>query len=126
MNTHEKEIRTLERLVAGQDPVSGRPLARQSPYRNPEVVQAIETALTIVRGRPEQDDRPARSGKPWSKEEIDRLVARHQQGEEPAAIARHLERSKTAIVARLVQLGLMDPPAGLQLRYPMRGVSEES
>lgn len=60
---------------------------------------------------------PANRGKPWAPDDDERVSTGFQAGIEPAAIAREVGRTRGAVVARLVRLGLMEEAAA-GLRYP--------
>lgn len=62
---------------------------------------------------------PANRGKPWSPADDERVSTGFQAGIEPAGIAREVGRTRGAVVARLVRLGLMEEAAA-GLRYPAR------
>ena len=80
---------------------------------------ALRDALRLVSPEPEVEARPAvtNRGKPWDPADEQHLADAFANGEEPTAIARTLGRSRGAVVARLVRLGLMEE-AGAGLRYP--------
>lgn len=63
---------------------------------------------------------PANRGKPWTAEEEERAHAAWSAGDDAADIARALGRSRGAVMARLVRLGLVDE-AEAGLRYPTQG-----
>lgn len=69
---------------------------------------------------PRAKARPAQRGKRWSEEEEDRLCLRLRTAEDAQALAEELGRSRGAVLARGVRLGLIDAEeAGL--RYPPGG-----
>ena len=122
----DQQIQILQRLAEGIDPVTGEVFPADSPYQRPEIIRALYAAARAPAAGgnpPRQPNRSSpqapRAGKPWTKEEEKRLLARFDAGEDAAEIARHLERTKVAITARLVKLGRMEPPPDLVLRGPV-------
>lgn len=69
---------------------------------------------------PAMEFRPqsTRRGKPWTADEEARLAAAHEGGATPAELAELFQRSKGAVNARLVRLGLLEE-ATAGLRYPV-------
>ncbi len=62
---------------------------------------------------------PANRGRPWSAEEEDRLRAAWDAGDDPPDIARALSRSRGAVLARAVKLGLVGADeVGLRFTEP--------
>lgn len=59
---------------------------------------------------------PANKGRPWSPEEEERLCAAWRGGDEPREIARALGRTRHAVLARAVRLGLAEA-ADVGLRF---------
>lgn len=114
------DLAILRHLAAGEDPRTGRPLAGPAPWLEPAVRAALAAAVACL----EQPRAPARSGLPWSAGELRELVARHRAGEQIVAIATALERTPTAVTARLVQLELIAPPPGFRPRFRLRGGAE--
>ncbi|MEM9301677.1 MAG: hypothetical protein AAGE01_06180 [Pseudomonadota bacterium] len=111
-----RELQILRQLLNGIDPVSGRRLSRSSPYRRPEIVDALNAAVAVLE-EPRRALPAPRSGMPWTPEEERSLTARFEAGETIGDIAGHLERSPAAITARLIQLELIEAPAGFRLRF---------
>ncbi|MSQ01384.1 MAG: hypothetical protein EXR71_05750 [Myxococcales bacterium] len=62
----------------------------------------------------------SRHGKAWTAEEEDRVRSFWEAGGDPAEIGRALGRSRGAVSARLVRLGLLDE-ADANLRWPAGG-----
>lgn len=72
--------------------------------------------------RPERSDaRPGaeRRGKVWTEDEETRLREGFAAGEDPAALGRAIGRTRGAVAARLVRLGLLTEEAA-GLRYPVQ------
>ena len=63
---------------------------------------------------------PTNRGKPWTADEEARAHAAWAAGDDAADIGRALGRSRGAVMARLVRLGLVDE-AEAGLRYPAQG-----
>ena len=60
---------------------------------------------------------PRKSGIPWTQIEEGQLISAFERGVDVRDIAATLERSITAINARLVKLGLIDAELVPQFRY---------
>ena len=132
---HSKALAVLKHLSEGSDPETGQPFPPDSPYQRPDVIRALfhavrklETAEAGEAGSlPESAaDTPAavasprrgapapRSGKPWSTEEDEKLVAGFDAGQSIAALAADHGRSRIAIEARLARFGKVPMPAGVR------------
>lgn len=61
---------------------------------------------------------PANRGRAWTEEDEARIRAGHEAGEGTEVLAAAVGRSRGAVLARLVKLGLVDP-AEADLRYPV-------
>ena len=109
----DKALSILQALSAGTDPFSGEPFPTASTYQHPDVVRALETAVAAQR---RHAARPAagNSGKPWTKEEDDRLVATFDKGGTIDDLAAAHARSRLAIEARLARFGRVPMPAGVR------------
>lgn len=75
---------------------------------------ALQEGLKVVRIHA---NRPSNSGKPWTVEEEARLAAGHAAGQSPRELAAMTRRSRGAVKARLVKLGLIDASEAGSLRY---------
>ncbi|MFN7143470.1 MAG: hypothetical protein ACK4YP_06835 [Myxococcota bacterium] len=68
---------------------------------------------------PEAHPGTERRGKAWTEEEETRLREGFAAGEDPAALGRAIGRTRGAVAARLVRLGLLTEEAA-GLRYPVQ------
>jgi hypothetical protein len=102
----------LKSLAAGVDPGDGSSLAPGSPLQSPDVVRALfmaaETLETRTRLARRNGNLPRNAGKPWSKEEDDRLLAGFDGGIAVEALAAAHERTRAGIEARLVKHGRLE------------------
>lgn len=121
----EKALRILKTLADGIDPGTGEALPAASAYQHPDAVRALFVAIRALeapqapeaaakRGTPAARPGAGNSGKPWSKEEDEQLLAAFDGGQPVEAIAQVHERSKVAIEARLAKFGRMPMPAGIR------------
>lgn len=76
--------------------------------------RALARAVFRLVGR---RDQPPNAGQPWLPEEEAKLRELHAAELGPASIGRELGRTRGAVVARLVQLGLLDDAPGRR-RWP--------
>ncbi len=102
-----KEI--LSALANGVNPMTGEILPDSDSCNQPSVVRALYTALSALENKvtPLKARKYENSGKPWTPEENDQVVAEYQSGMSGAEIAKLHKRSTTAIAARLVHLGII-------------------
>ena len=116
----EKALSIVQSLSNGIDPFTGRSFPADSPYQHPDVVRALFQAVRAMEGvvaaQKRQAARPAagNSGKPWSKEEDERLLAGFDAGRTIDDLASAHSRSRLAIEARLARFGRVPLPAGVR------------
>jgi hypothetical protein len=117
---HEKALDILQSLSNGIDPFTRESFAVDSPYQHPDVVRALFQAVrameSAVAAQKRQAARPAagNSGKPWTKEEDERLLAAFDRGQSVDDLAGTHARSRLAIEARLARFGRVPMPAGVR------------
>ena len=102
---------TLKQLVNGVHPVTGTPLADDSPCQHVQIMRAIHTVLgklEEVDGHAREVDKPVRAGERWSNEEDDRLKRAYQREETIPNLANSHRRTEGAIRSRLEKLGLLE------------------
>ena len=116
----ERALSILQALSAGTDPVTGEPFPAAGTYQHPDVVRALFQAVRALEAAARLEKRHAarpaagNSGKPWAKEEDDRLVAAFDQGNTIDDLAVAHARSRLAIEARLARFGRVPMPAGVR------------
>jgi hypothetical protein len=117
---HEKALSILQALSGGTDPFTGEPFPAASIYQHPDVVRALFQAVRALEAavavQKRQASRPAagNSGKPWSKDEDDKLVAAFDKGRSIDDLADAHARSRLAIEARLARFGRVPMPPGVR------------
>jgi hypothetical protein len=118
---HEKALSILQALSNGTDPLSGQPFPAASPYQHPDIVRTLYQAVRALEAAGAAQKRQAarataagNSGKPWSKDEDDRLVAAFDAGKPIDDLAAAHGRSRLAIEARLARFGKVPMPAGVR------------
>ncbi len=118
---HEKALSILQALSNGTDPFSGQPFPAASPYQHPDIVRALyqavralEAAVTAQKRQAARATGAGNSGKPWAKDEDDRLVAAFDAGQSIDELAVAHSRSRLAIEARLARFGKVPMPAGVR------------
>lgn len=97
-----KEI--VKSLADGVDPTTGEILPEESVYNSPEVIRALYTLLAAIPSQKMQIETNA--GKPWTKDEDDRLRDEFAAGWKCSQIAKVHERTSGAIDSRIKHLGL--------------------
>ncbi len=120
---HEQALAILKALAEGVDPATGARFAADTPWQRADTVRALHRAVAALEAAapaaPAEAKRPASSrgnaGKPWSKEEDEKLVAGFDAGQTVEALAAAHERSRFAIEARLARFGKVPMPTGLRI-----------
>jgi len=102
-------IAIIEELAEGIDPITGEVLPDCSPYRESSVIRALYTAAQQLKYQQDQSElpkiMPAKAGSSWTGEEDRQLVQEFEARFPIPAIADRHQRTREAIVARLVRLG---------------------
>lgn len=103
-----KQILSL--LADGIDPETGEILPEDSVYNQPEVIRALHFALDCLskQKRRKNNTSYVNQGKVWTAAEEAKLTRMFQSGETNAQIQMELQRSESAVSARLVRMGLID------------------
>lgn len=119
MTPHEAQ-RVIDALADGADPETGEVFPSESVLLKPAVIRALflasralESARSAAAAARQQ---PAQAGKPWSKEEDQRLVEAFDRGDDLAALTASHARSKGGIASRLVHLGRISERAEIRAR----------
>ncbi|MDG4596774.1 MAG: hypothetical protein P9F75_13990 [Candidatus Contendobacter sp.] len=114
--------RILELLAQGVDPETGEVLPSDNPLNAPAIIRALflgaralDGMRSEARARPSNDDH---AGKPWIREEEQRLIAAFDANTPIAELAKVHGRSKGGIAARLVRLGKIKERAEVYAREP--------
>jgi hypothetical protein len=113
----EESVAILKALASGFDPRSGEEFAEKGVWSDPRVIgalsqgaQALDVQLRRNAARLEKPLPPA-AGQPWTSDEDERLKAEFQSMTSVRALAELHSRTRGAISARLLRLGLVEPPA---------------
>ena len=104
-----KQILSL--LADGIDPETGEILPEDSVCNQPEVIRALHFALDCLSNQKQRRKAGisyANQGKAWTAEEESLLTQLFRKGESNAQIQMELQRSESAVSARLVRLGLIE------------------
>jgi hypothetical protein len=106
-----KAAEILKSLAAGADPADGRALSDVRVLQAPDVVRALflaADALDSAQRTRARSHLPRNAGKPWSREEDDRLLAAFDGGATVEALTTTHERTRAGIEARLVKHGRLE------------------
>ncbi len=112
----------LKSLASGVDPGDGTSALPAGALQSPDVVRALFLAAESLEGRVRMTRRnaglPRNAGKPWSKDEDERLLSGFDGGTAVEALATAHERTRAGIEARLVKYGRLEAEKteGLRLR----------
>jgi hypothetical protein len=102
----------LKSLAAGLDPADGRALTDVTTLRSPDIARAMFLAIDSLEARARLQRRqttlPRNAGKPWSREEDERLLQAFDGGATVDALTSSHERTRAGIEARLVKHGRLE------------------
>ena len=104
-----KQILSL--LADGIDPETGEILPEDSVCNQPEVIRALHFALDCLSHQKQRRMTSifyVNQGKAWTAEEESLLTRSFRKGGSNAQIQMELQRSESAVSARLVRLGLIE------------------
>ena len=101
-----KEI--ISALAEGVDPTTGEILPDDSVCNKSEVVRALHIVLSSLNAKKPKRSLPENAGKPWSKDEEERLKELYNSGLSKKDIAKELGRTTGSISSRLNKLGLIN------------------
>jgi hypothetical protein len=103
----------LQALVQGTDPNTGDELPSPTVLQHGDVLRALLVALAALEyyGKREQrrDKLPGNVGRSWTQDEENALSIAFKKGDALTDIATRHGRTRRAIEARLLQLGLIAP-----------------
>ncbi len=108
METH-RAIEILKLLCDGIDPFTGEIFPENSPYQHPDTVRALFKAVDALKKiqsrQVRQETLPENVGKPWTKEEDNRLINSYDGGKSFKEISEEHKRTEGAIKSRLLKFG---------------------
>lgn len=115
--TNYKAARILDSLARGEDPDNHQAIPAHDVLSRPDIIRALFlgahalerlTAEPYENKREKRKDLPAGAGRPWDKSEEDLLIEEFNSCKSITDIASNHSRTKGAIRARLIRLGLLD------------------
>lgn len=119
---NEQALSILQVLANGADPFTGTTFPASSPYQHPDVVRALyqavralESVIAAQRRQAARASSAGNAGKPWTKEENERLLAAFDAGQTVDELAAAHSRSRLAIEARLAKFGRVPMPTGMRI-----------
>jgi len=105
----ERTIEIVSKLADGVDPYTGEVCADDSPFQKADTVRALNVALECLgqaaRRSQKKEGAPGKAGKAWSEEEEKGMLEMFDSKVKVEEIARRLERTNSAIWARLEKIG---------------------
>ena len=108
-------LKIMRALASGVHPHTGAALPSDSLYRQPDIIKALNRALgALTQAEEKERQRPANSGRYWSREEDTKICEELRNGLDFRLIAKSHQRSVGSIVARLVKLGKIHAKPGSQ------------
>lgn len=112
--TASEALTLIADLAQGIDPITGHDFPAESPYRHPEILQAMFHAANALERAEQREQReralPEQAGKPWSKMEDEQLCAAFDARTTIKRLASLHNRTTGAIGSRLAKLGKLVPP----------------
>lgn len=106
-------IKIIMALANGINPRTGEGFSEKSPYRNPQTIQALLVAiegLKQIKSAEERQKSPKNAGEYWKDDEDLQLISAFDAGEKVSQLAKKHQRSRGAIVSRLLMHGRVPPP----------------
>lgn len=104
----EEMIRVLQALAHGTDPQSGQVFPEDSPYNHPDTIRTLFSILERLKGSGSLEPGERSTSRKWSSEQDDELTERYMAGAALPELMRTMQRSRGALVSRLILLGLID------------------
>ena len=105
-------LEIIRSLAKGVDPATGEAFPADSAYLQPEVIRALQLATDALQRAAKAERKnqqlPPGTGKPWTPEEDQALVAAFESGSTTKQLATAHERTNGAIQSRLMKLGKLD------------------
>lgn len=102
----EEALKIMRALASGTNPETGEALEPNSLYRKPQIIKALNRALAALAQEYRRErQKPANSGRYWSKDEDAKVCEEVRNGMDFHQIAKEHNRSVGSIVARLIKLG---------------------
>ena len=106
----QEALQTVRALACGSDPETHQPVSADSLLLRPQVVKALNRALSaLVQQEEWERTKPANAGRYWSREEDNKACEELRQGLAFDEIAKLHGRTVSSILARLVKLGKIAP-----------------
>lgn len=99
-----KEIITA--LAEGVDPTTGEVLPDNSVCNKGEIVRAFYAVLNHLDEKKSKENMPANAGKPWTKEDDERLKICFESGMTKKELCNEFGRSSGSISSRIARLDL--------------------
>jgi hypothetical protein len=105
----DQAIAIIQQLADGVDPATGERLPPSSVYQQADTVRALHLALEglarLKRVKERVHSGPPNAGRPWTKDEEDKMLRQFDAKVDVAVIAQELNRTTGAIWARLEKVG---------------------
>ncbi len=106
----QEAIKVIRALADGVHPETREVLKEDTPYRNPQVVMALNRALAALVTQEQRElKKPASAGQYWSRAEDKQVCEELRKGMNFDEIAATHNRSVPSIIVRLVKLGKIAP-----------------
>ncbi len=99
-------LKIVRALANGVDPANGQNLEQNSVCRQPQVVKALNRAISsLVKEEKREQRKPSNAFRSWSRAEDAQVCEEVRSGMDFHDIAKAHNRTLPSIIARLVKLG---------------------
>ena len=105
-------VAVLSGLADAADPDSGKLCSREDLIAREETIDALRAAIVFLGSMSEKGySRPrVNRGRAWTSDEESRLVREYDAGRSISELSQQLQRSSSAVQARLMRLGKIEAP----------------
>jgi hypothetical protein len=113
----DDSVAILKALAAGFDPRTGEEFGEKGAWADPRVTAALTRAADALETKERRDAAriekplPSAAGQPWTAEDDERLKTEFKEVASIRSLAELHSRTRGAISARLLRLGLVEAPA---------------
>ncbi len=121
----EANLRIIEALANGINPLTGEVLPEESPYNSPEIIRALFATLDFIKHPPKKQPKvkktleqkqtenlenglPKNAGLPWTEEQKNDVAGQFKSGKLVSVLASEFGRTNGSINSELKKQGLIE------------------
>lgn len=125
LNSMEANLKVIEALANGINPLTGEALPEESPYNSPEIIRALFAALDFIKHPPTRQPKvkksieqkqaenldkglPKNAGLPWTEEQKNDVAEQFKSGKLVSVLADEFGRTNGSIHSELKKQGLIE------------------